>query len=109
MSHREFLLDQSHDRAARADHVAAGQQRGVGSKQAGDRRIALTATESALLDLLSGSPEHVFSREEIIRGVFPSADAENSVDTYVHYVRRKTTPELIETVRGRGYRVGAPS
>jgi len=72
-------------------------------------RIALTATESALLDLLSGSPEHVFSREEIIRGVFPSADAENSVDTYVHYVRRKTTPELIETVRGRGYRVGAPS
>jgi two-component system, OmpR family, response regulator len=31
------------------------------------------------------------------------------VDTYVHYVRRKSTPEIIETVRGRGYRVGAPT
>lgn len=72
-------------------------------------RVPLTATESALLELLSDSPDHVFSREEIIRGVFPTADAEGSVDTYVHYVRRKTTPELIETVRGRGYRVGAPS
>jgi two-component system response regulator QseB len=72
-------------------------------------RIALTATETALLELLSASPEHVFSRDEILKAVFASGDAPGSVDTYVHYVRRKSTTEIIETIRGRGYRVGAPT
>lgn len=72
-------------------------------------RVALTATESALLELLSASPEHVFSREEILHAVFHDGDTTSSVDTYVHYVRRKTTPEMIETVRARGYRAGTPS
>lgn len=72
-------------------------------------RVALTATESALLELLSASPEHVFSREEILQSVFHEGDTMSSVDTYVHYVRRKTTPGMIETVRARGYRAGMPS
>ena len=72
-------------------------------------RTSLTATENALLELLSASPERVFSRDEIMRAVFSTADAEGAVDTYVHYIRRKTTPEMIETVRGRGYRLGMPT
>jgi two-component system response regulator QseB len=72
-------------------------------------RMSLTATENALLELLSASPERVFSRDEIMRSVFSTADAEGAVDTYVHYIRRKTTPEMIETVRGRGYRLGMPT
>ncbi|KQV04184.1 response regulator transcription factor [Microbacterium sp. Root322] len=72
-------------------------------------RVALTATESALLELLTDSPEHVFSREEILRAVFHEGDTTSSVDTYVHYVRRKTTPDVIETIRGRGYRAGTPA
>jgi len=71
-------------------------------------RVSLTATEAALLEFLSASPERVFSREEILRGVFSSADGVGTVDTYVHYIRRKTTPEMIDTVRGRGYRAGDP-
>ncbi len=39
--------------------------------------------------------------------MFSSPDAVTTVDTYVHYVRRKTATEVIETVRGRGYRAGA--
>ncbi|GAA2445518.1 response regulator transcription factor [Agromyces soli] len=70
-------------------------------------RVALTATENALLRLLTDSPEHIFSRDEILRAVFASEDAASSVDTYVHYVRRKTDAEVIETVRGQGYRAGA--
>ncbi|OZB80171.1 MAG: hypothetical protein B7X41_18375 [Microbacterium sp. 14-71-5] len=58
---------------------------------------------------MSASPERVFSREEILRGVFSSADGVGTVDTYVHYIRRKTTPEMIDTVRGRGYRAGDPA
>ncbi|AZC12863.1 response regulator transcription factor [Microbacterium sp. ABRD28] len=75
----------------------------------GGYRIALTATESALLELLSASPEHVFSREEILRSVFREGETTSSVDTYVHYVRRKSTRDMIETVRARGYRAGHPS
>lgn len=74
---------------------------------AGGERVTLTATEARLVSLLSESPEHVFSREEILRSVFSSEDALSSVDTYVHYVRRKASPEIIETVRGRGYRAGS--
>ncbi|MDR0417099.1 MAG: response regulator transcription factor [Propionibacteriaceae bacterium] len=72
-------------------------------------RIALTDTESALLNLLCESPEHVFSREEILSAVFASPDTPGTVDTYVHYVRRKTCYELIETVRSHGYRLGDPT
>ncbi|WP_096359565.1 response regulator transcription factor [Microbacterium sp. TPU 3598] len=72
-------------------------------------RVALTATESALLELLTASPEHVFTREEILHAVFHEGDTTSSVDTYVHYVRRKTSADMIETVRARGYRAGAPS
>lgn len=72
-------------------------------------RIGLTGTETALLELLSASPEHVFSRDEILSAVFASGDAPGSVDTYVHYIRRKSTPEIIDTVRGRGYRIGEPT
>ena len=70
-------------------------------------RIALTQAESELLELLSSSPEHVFTRDEILDAVFPGGSA-TTVDTYVHYIRRKSTPEIIETVRARGYRSGAP-
>lgn len=71
-------------------------------------RIALTSAEAELLELLTSSPEHVFTREEILDAVFPGGAAA-TVDTYVHYVRRKSTPEIIETVRARGYRAGAPA
>lgn len=73
----------------------------------GGERVTLTATETRLLTLLSDSPEHVFSREDISQAVFSSGDADSSVETYVHYIRRKTDAHVIETVRGRGYRAGA--
>jgi two-component system response regulator QseB len=73
-----------------------------------DERISLTATESALLSLLSESPEHVFSRDEILSAVFSADDTPGTVDTYVHYIRRKADYDLIETVRARGYRLGEP-
>ncbi|RWR18682.1 DNA-binding response regulator [Microbacterium enclense] len=106
-------------RALRRAFRADGERRGIGDwvftpeSQAlydpSGFRISLTATESALLALLTSSPDHVFSREEIVRAVFPDGETTSSVDTYVHYVRRKSTPDMIETVRSRGYRAGSPS
>ncbi|MDR2929350.1 MAG: response regulator transcription factor [Propionibacteriaceae bacterium] len=69
-------------------------------------RISLTGTESALLHLLTESPEHIFSRQEILKTIFSADDTPGTVDTYVHYIRRKTEHNLIETVRSQGYRLG---
>ncbi|GAB3390826.1 response regulator transcription factor [Humibacter soli] len=69
-------------------------------------RVTLTATENALMELLTDSPEHVFTREEILAAVFPGGETPGSVDTYVHFIRRKSAKEVIETVRARGYRAG---
>ena len=71
-------------------------------------RIMLTAKECALLALLAEHPDTVFSRDQLLTAVFDHGEQTNTVDTYVHYLRSKTEKELVETVRGRGYRLGTP-
>jgi two-component system response regulator QseB len=71
-----------------------------------DGRIQLTARESDLLRLLAESPLRTFSRAHILEAVFEADEQPGTVDTYVHYLRRKTDPDLIATVRGEGYRLG---
>ncbi|MEO7015756.1 MAG: response regulator transcription factor [Leifsonia sp.] len=69
-------------------------------------RIQLTTRENALLRLLADNPLRTFSRRAILHEVFESDEQPGTVDTYVHYVRRKTEKDLISTVRGEGYRLG---
>ncbi|HKT56982.1 MAG TPA: response regulator transcription factor [Microbacterium sp.] len=69
-------------------------------------RVLLTPRESSLLRLLAEHPERTFSREQILRTVFNSDDQPGTVDTYVHYLRRKTERDIILTVRHKGYRLG---
>lgn len=71
-------------------------------------RVRLTAAESALLRVLCASPDHVFSRQELLSAAFHPDDVLGTIDTYVSYIRQKTTKDLIVTVRGRGYRIGSP-
>ena len=73
-----------------------------------EHAIALTETEVRLLTTLAAAPDHVFSRDELLHTVFSADAAGGAVDVYVSYVRGKTTRALIETVRGRGYRIGNP-
>lgn len=72
-----------------------------------DGRSMLTDRETALLRLFAENPQRTYSREQILKEVFSEDDQPGTVDTYVHYVRRKTDTELITTVRGQGYRLGA--
>lgn len=72
-----------------------------------DGRIQLTVRETALLRLLAENPLRTFSRRQILSEVFENDEQPGTVDTYVHYVRRKTDKDLISTVRGEGYRLGA--
>ncbi len=70
-------------------------------------RTILTERENSLLRLFAENPQRTYSREQILRHVFDEGDQPGTVDTYVHYVRRKTDAALITTVRGQGYRLGA--
>lgn len=69
-------------------------------------RILLTPRETALLRLLAENPNRTFSRAQILRAVFSGDDQPGTVDTYVHYLRRKTDRDVVLTVRGTGYRLG---
>lgn len=72
-------------------------------------RVSLTETEAALLAVLSNEPTRTFSRAQLLARVFAQGESTTTVDTYVHYLRRKTQRDIISTVRGRGYRLGDPS
>ena len=72
-----------------------------------NERVVLTSKESGVLRLLAESPEREFTPERILTAVFPAGDKLGVVRTNVHYIRAKTDPNIIATVRGVGYRLGA--
>ena len=67
----------------------------------------LSERESELLGFLCASPGQVFSRTQLLGRVFGSADTPGTVDTYVHYLRRKLGRNVVATVHGLGYRLGS--
>lgn len=69
------------------------------------RTVRLSVRECALLATLAARPRKVFSRDELRTIVFDGARLP-IVDTYVHYVRQKLGRGVVDTVRGRGYRLG---
>jgi two-component system response regulator MprA len=75
----------------------------------GARRVSLTRTEFALLELFMRRPRRVLERAFILEEVwgFDFPTTANSLEVYVGYVRRKLEAEdetrLLHTVRGVGY------
>jgi DNA-binding response OmpR family regulator len=80
------------------------------------RTIGLTAKEFSLLEFLMLHRGEAVSRGQLLIEVWqmPAASGTNVVDVYINYLRRKldggeahdAQAELIETVRGMGYRLG---
>jgi two-component system, OmpR family, alkaline phosphatase synthesis response regulator PhoP len=73
--------------------------------------VELTAMEYRILEVLSASPDRVFSRDEILDRLGEAAHAgyERTIDSHLARVRRKVEddprePRFLETVRGLGYR-----
>ncbi len=78
----------------------------------GQRELELTRVEFDLLSELAGAPERVFARSDLIDRVWGDGFAitDRTIDSHVKSLRRKVTaaggdPQLIETVRGVGYRI----
>jgi DNA-binding response OmpR family regulator len=76
-----------------------------------DRRVELSATEYQLLLALAGEPHRVFTREELLRGVWRYSPESQSrtVDTHAFRLRRKLcegcADRLVVNVWGIGYRL----
>ena len=70
--------------------------------------VRLSDRECTLLATLANRPGQVYSRHDLVAIVFPEAENEIVVDTYVHYLRRKLGRDVVATVRGRGYQLGRP-
>ncbi|ULQ60666.1 response regulator transcription factor [Brucepastera parasyntrophica] len=74
----------------------------------GEHLLDLSATEFAILHVFLSHPEEVFTRNKIISAIrgddYPVTD--RSVDVQILALRRKlgTAGDMIETVRGVGYR-----
>jgi len=78
----------------------------------GEKQLDLFATEFALLKHFLSNPEVVFSRNQIIAAIhgedYPVTD--RSVDVQILGLRKKlgTAGDMIETIRGVGYRFKVP-
>jgi DNA-binding response OmpR family regulator len=74
--------------------------------------IDLTAREFALLRYFMEHPRQVLSKNQLLEAVwgYDYVGDSNVVEAYVSYLRRKLNapgePDLIQTVRGSGYRLG---
>ncbi len=71
------------------------------------RSISTTRMEFGLLVLLVEHPGRVFSREELLNRVwgYERTPTTRTVDTHVVQLRTKLRADLIESVRGIGYRL----
>lgn len=72
------------------------------------RPVTLTAKEYDVLEALVMRRPRVVSRAQIEEALYGWGDEveSNSIEVYVHFLRRKLSPKVIVTVRGRGYQLG---
>ncbi len=78
----------------------------------GGRRIDLTSTEFRILYFMANSPGRVFSRSRILDHLWGGEKFvfERTVDVHIRHIREKLgeAAEMVQNVRGIGYRVGEP-
>lgn len=67
--------------------------------------------EYELVKLLAENPRQTFSRENLLDKVwgYENFPTTRTVDTHVLQIRQKTADDIIETIRGLGYRLGTMS
>ena len=93
--------------AARLAHGTVALDLHTRRAEVAGRSVELTAREFTLAEVFLRNPGRVLSREQLLNRVW-GLDHEpgtNVVDVYVSYLRRKLGADVIETVRGMGYRL----
>ena len=72
-----------------------------------DAPVALTPREYTVLEYFLRNPHRVVSKTELLDHVWDAAEDidPNAVEVYIGYLRRKLGLEVLQTVRGAGYRL----
>jgi two-component system, OmpR family, response regulator len=74
----------------------------------GDEPVDLTAREFAMLEYLMRQHPLPVAKAELLEHVWSDASTEeNAVEVYAGYLRRKLGRDVVQTVRGAGYRLRA--
>lgn len=70
--------------------------------------VALSGREYALLLDFMTHPRHIRSRRQLEERLYAWGEeaGSNTIEVYIHHLRRKLGADFIETLRGRGYRLG---
>lgn len=74
------------------------------------RPVQLTAREWSLFEALLARPNQLMSKPQLEERLY-SFDAEiesNTIEVYIARLRKKLGADVVETVRGMGYRLGNP-
>ena len=74
------------------------------------RPVELTARELALLEALLKHPQRVLSKTQLQEQLYDWSGREpesNALEVHIHRLRRKIHPDIVRTVRGVGYALGA--
>jgi DNA-binding response OmpR family regulator len=72
-----------------------------------DTPVELSGREFAILEALMQEPGTVVSRDKLEEAVYGWGEevGSNTVEVHLHHLRRKLAPQLIQNVRGVGYRI----
>ena len=82
----------------------ARKQRAARTVRKGEETVELSQREFALLQLLMENAGKVIPRSRLEGSLYGWGEVEsNTLEVYVHYLRKKLGSELIRTVRGVGY------
>lgn len=75
-----------------------------------DNPVSLGAKEFTLLQALMARPGVVLTREQLQETLYGWDDEveSNTIEVYIHGLRRKLGTDYIQTLRGVGYRLAAP-
>ena len=74
----------------------------------GGNPVRLSRREFSLLRALAERPGHILSREQLEDKLYSWGEsvASNTVDVHIHNLRKKISPDLIQNIRGVGYKLG---
>ena len=74
------------------------------------RPVALTAREWALFEAFVQRPSTLLSKAQLEERLYSFTDEveSNTIEVYIGRLRKKLGHDMIETVRGMGYRLGKP-
>lgn len=72
--------------------------------------VRLSRREFSLLRALAERPGNILSREQLEDKLYSWGEsvASNTVDVHIHNLRKKISPDFIQTIRGVGYKLGSP-